>query len=103
MHIPVLMHPVGSADAMYVHWEGMDGWMDSSLEELPALELDPGHPLSLQVKLQMMDLSECLLKESVSRRGVCRGVRAPHLRHCPRDFFGAGSFLAFLPRALSAD
>lgn len=82
---------------------GRDGWMCSSLEELPALELDTGHPISLQVRLQMMDLSECLPKERVSHREVCRGAGGPHLRHCSRDFFGTGALLAFSPRALSAD
>lgn len=86
----------------YICALGMDGWMYSSPEELLALELDTGHPASLQVRLQTTDLSECLLKERVSGREVCQGMGAPHLHHCLRHF-GIGALPAFLPRALSAD
>lgn len=81
----------------------IDRWICSSLEELPALELDTGHPISLQVRLLMMDLSKCLPKERVIHREVCQGMGASHLRHCPRNFYGIGALLAFSPRVLSDD
>lgn len=86
----------------HVHWEGVDGHGHPQRSSL-ALELDAGRPVSLQVRLQTMELSRCLQKERVSGQEACRGVGAPHLRHCPRDDFGIGALLAFSPRALSAD
>lgn len=86
----------------HVHWEGVDGRSHPQRSSL-ALELDAGRPVSLQVRLQTMELSGCLQKERVSGQEACRGVGAPHLRHCPKDDFGIGALLAFSPRALSAD
>lgn len=84
-------------EIIHLQWAGMPWicwmgrWMCSLREELPALELNAGHPSSLQVTLKDGPAGVC------PRGGLLTHVIAPGM------FLRTGALPAFLPGLLSAD